>query len=492
MTAPTGMLEQPTETSETPIARPSSGRLSPATLVSFAVCLWAAFGSMRPSPDPDTWWHLATGRWILDHARIPTSDPFSWTAAGKGWVAHEWGAQALLSWMDDLFGPAGLLVFSGLMIGLAFLLLRRTLRRVTDNEWAVTGALGLAVYLSTLMWSVRPHVVSILLIVFYLDSLVSARLEGNYRRLYWLSPLTLVWANLHAVFVSGVLLIWVFTAFAIVERRRDWRRWLMTAGFATVAGAVNPAGPGIYLFSVYLARVSERIQEWAPPGIRTPRDLIFVSSVLVALVAAGMVRRRPDRALVGIAAFFGLLGLGAVRNIWIGGIMVAPCIAWCVAQVLPAARPAKAAVERRFLNAGHVVFVVLGIAFAFTTLAGRSDAFLRAEGPFPRAAAEHLATLPEGRLLNPYNWGGYLIWKLPSVPVSVDPRADMYGDELLPDLLDLESLTPGWNQFIEERDVDYVLWQADGRLAEGLRLLDNWRIVYEDDEAVIFERARGG
>ncbi len=33
--------------------------------------------AMRPTTDPDLWWHLATGRWILDERRIPFTDPFS-------------------------------------------------------------------------------------------------------------------------------------------------------------------------------------------------------------------------------------------------------------------------------------------------------------------------------------------------------------------------------------------------------------------------------
>ena len=40
--------------------------------------------------DPDTFWHIRTGQWILDHAQFPTVDFFSYTAAGKPWIATEW------------------------------------------------------------------------------------------------------------------------------------------------------------------------------------------------------------------------------------------------------------------------------------------------------------------------------------------------------------------------------------------------------------------
>ncbi|MGA9194950.1 MAG: hypothetical protein WB037_07650, partial [Pseudolabrys sp.] len=40
--------------------------------------------------DPDTYSHIALGRWILEHHAVPTTDPFSATLRGTHWVAFEW------------------------------------------------------------------------------------------------------------------------------------------------------------------------------------------------------------------------------------------------------------------------------------------------------------------------------------------------------------------------------------------------------------------
>ena len=45
--------------------------------------------------DGDTFWHLATGRWIIDHLAVPATDPFSFTAGDRPWFAHEWLAETL-------------------------------------------------------------------------------------------------------------------------------------------------------------------------------------------------------------------------------------------------------------------------------------------------------------------------------------------------------------------------------------------------------------
>src|SRR4029077_20902241 len=46
--------------------------------------------------DGDTYWHLASGRWIIEHGRVPLTDPFSYTKGGSPWQAHEWLADVLM------------------------------------------------------------------------------------------------------------------------------------------------------------------------------------------------------------------------------------------------------------------------------------------------------------------------------------------------------------------------------------------------------------
>src|ERR1044071_6565812 len=45
--------------------------------------------------DGDVSWQVAAGRWIVENARVPSIDPFSFTMAGKPWVAFEWGSEVI-------------------------------------------------------------------------------------------------------------------------------------------------------------------------------------------------------------------------------------------------------------------------------------------------------------------------------------------------------------------------------------------------------------
>jgi hypothetical protein len=484
-------LERPTPNLAESSPPAAARGLSPASLVSFVVCLAAFIGPLRPLPDPDSWWHLATGNLILDTGRIPTSDPFSWTAGGNDWVAHEWGTEIVFALVDRWAGPAGLLVMAGLLVGAAFLLLRRTLQRIVANEWIVATVLVTALYLTKIMWTLRPHLISILFVVFFLHTLVAFRQRAVAGRIWWLVPLTLLWANLHAGFISGVVLVWIFAVVALLERRDDARRLVLLAASVTVAGAINPEGPGIYFFSVYLARVSQEVVEWHPPEFREFFGILFAVMLLGTPLLLAVRRQKCDLALLATAAVFGFLGLSAVRNVWLAAVLGAPAFAVALSSLplIPGSSGASGR-ELRLLWGAHLFAGVAAVGLAVTMLAGKSDSYLRAEGAFPEAAVQRLSALPPGRLVNPYSWGGYLIWKLPEFPVSIDGRADMYGDELLEEALVVERLQPGWRDFLEDNDVRYVLAPIKRPLAEAVRLLSGWRIVYEDSEAILFERIR--
>ena len=84
--------------------------------------------SWRVFIDGDTNWHVAAGRWILEHGRVPGVDPFSYTYAGKPWVAHEWLSEVLMALAWLAAGWGGVVLLIGLAAGLAVALIAAELR----------------------------------------------------------------------------------------------------------------------------------------------------------------------------------------------------------------------------------------------------------------------------------------------------------------------------------------------------------------------------
>src|SRR5262249_28959330 len=69
-----------------------------------ALCLVFFAAGLATFTDPDYWWHLKTGELILHNHAVPRTDPFSYTAAGKHWVAHEWLSEVIIYGVQSLLG----------------------------------------------------------------------------------------------------------------------------------------------------------------------------------------------------------------------------------------------------------------------------------------------------------------------------------------------------------------------------------------------------
>ena len=106
--------------------------------------------------DNDFWWHLRTGQFIFDSG-IPRHDPFSWTAAGKPWVMHEWLSEAIIYAVQSTVGYVGNMV---LFIGasLASIAMSYALaRRLGAGTKALTGLLVVSALTFTIFITPRPR-----------------------------------------------------------------------------------------------------------------------------------------------------------------------------------------------------------------------------------------------------------------------------------------------------------------------------------------------
>src|SRR5262249_56732606 len=100
-------------------------RLGPAVVTVLALSFGAvttAFLSvfmMRKGMIPDLHWILGSGRYILDHGRLPITDIFSWSMADKPVLLYQWLFMALTAAGERLLGLRGLLLaFTALLIGI--------------------------------------------------------------------------------------------------------------------------------------------------------------------------------------------------------------------------------------------------------------------------------------------------------------------------------------------------------------------------------------
>jgi hypothetical protein len=456
--------------------------------------------------DPDLFWHLATGRFVLSHGAVPTTDPFSWTAAGKPWTAHEWLFGTLMYWLQQRLGWQAILLFQAAVLALTLHLLLRLCRERSGSFPAAALSALLCGYVVSGTVQ-RPQALSWLLAVLFLLVLERWR-RGKPDRL-WLLPLAMVpWANLHGGFVLGLGLMAAYLAEAVVRGWITGRRvplagaatpggrptvlagWLLAA---VAAALVNPQGPRLLAYPLWYLQhrdVLNGVTEWLSPNFHLssaqPLELL-----LVGLIALGWQARRPGRwldlCLLVVATH---MTLYSVRNEGLLAILAAPVLATALAgwprlrdQTQGEPKPSRLWV----LN----VALVLGLfPFIADRMPWTSDPerCLDLVGYPTKALAWVDSQNLSARMLNHYDWGGYLIWTEPHRPVFIDGRADLYGSELFEEHNRAVDAKPDWKAILDRWKIEWVLIRATDSLAQVLEESPAWRRGYRDRLAAVYLR----
>ena len=202
------------------VRRAKYARMRASTLLAAVVAaLAAAFAVTLPASDPDLFWHLASGDWMLDHGRLLDHDVFSFTRAGAPYASGQWLGQLALALAFRAGGWVGIDVLRAALVGVgAFFLARAVLRVQPHPAWAAPPLLA-ALLVTKIVWGDRPQLFTLALFPLVLDILLAARLDGRLRRLAVVPPLLVLWANLHGAFPVGLALVAIFTIEAAARAR---------------------------------------------------------------------------------------------------------------------------------------------------------------------------------------------------------------------------------------------------------------------------------
>jgi hypothetical protein len=91
-----------------------------------------------------------------------------------------------------------------------------------------------------------------------------------------------------------------------------------------------------------------------------------------------------------------------------------------------------------------------------------------------------------GPVYNHFDWGGYLLWRLPRLGSAIDGRTNIHGDRRIKQFADTWEGRPGWDSDPDLAAAHLVVLQRRAPLAALLRLDPRFAVVYEDAVAVMF------
>ena len=451
--------------------------------------------------DPDLWWHIKIGQDILTTHHWPTSDSFSFTAAGEPWMATEWVGDILFAAVERVAGLRGLealLIILGAAVVVA-LYAFATLRSGNSKAGFVTSAALLL--LAVTNFNLRPQMLGYLFLVLTLIALERFR-QGKTGALWFLPLLFLFWVNTHASWEIGLGAIFVHWMSGLKEihcggiETRCWKpadrlRLALTFLLCVAVLPITPYGTRLaafpFQFISSLPNNLSDIVEWQPMPFNQPVGKLFLVMVLGCFamqIATRLTWRLEEAALFFFATAMACLH-GRFMLIFVP--FSAPLFAIALARWLPKYNREK---DPYLLNAVLMFFMLAAMWRYFPSQAALEESVA---SNFPVGAVQYLDQHPiQGPMFNAYNFGGYLIWAAaPQHKVFIDGRGELFEPSgVLADYMHITLLRPGALSVLSSYGVQACLLNQGDALANVLAMLPNWERVYSDRTSVVFSRKR--
>lgn len=497
------------------ISGPIQRLLTPslADCLFMAVLVWAfAAGSGWTAllADGDTGWHIRTGDFIIETGRVPTQDLFSFSKSGQPWFAWEWLADVCFAALHRQWGLKGVVAFTGLVLsGSLSLLFRHMLWRGANVLAALVFTL-LAAGASSIHYLARPHIFTLLFVTISLWLLDRDRRRPSYA-VWWLAPISALWANLHGGFLGWIACLALVTAGTGLQGPENWarfRRYSLLTLVCSAATLLNPYGYRLHAHALEYLRsgwVREAVEEFQSPRFRSESMLQFEILLILGLAAAaGLIQRKRWGELL-LVVFWAHAALVSVRHVPVYAIVSAPVMAleasmlwtrWSQGQSRRSVAGTVRDLLSEFSGKQHTsVWIVVLPALLLCLDLGSQWPVDFPDGRFPVAAVtKNLPQLapadrPAPRILTSDQWGDYLIYRLyPRIRVFVDGRSDFYGPEIGKPYLHLMNPEYTWDGIVAQYGFDLALLPVEWPLAELLKRSKDWRLVYDDHRAILFAR----
>ena len=439
--------------------------------------------------DPDTYSHIALGRWIMEHHALPDGDPFSHTMRGAHWVAFEWLSQVVYANAYALGGWIAVVAVAAAAAAAAFGQLTRFLLR----EWQPTPVLIVVLAGFVLVAPhtlARPHMLALPLMVTWVAAMIRA--ADNAGAPPWrLLPLLVLWSNLHGSITFGLAIVGPIAIDALcnaprAERMRVARQWVPFGAAALAAACVNPYGPEILLVTlrtIALGDVLSVVTEWRPQDFSKlgAYEMIVLAGFGFALYRG--IKLPPLR----IVWVFGLLhlSLSQSRHADLFALLAPMFLARPLAHQFGtvAGRIATDVRVTAWLPAvaGLLLIAVTGFA------AARHD-IRPAANISPANAVKSFDIGKSGPVLNEYNFGGFLDFV--GIPPFIDGRAEAYGAAFTmrhDRALKLENVGD-FLRLLDEYKIGVTLLMPSTPAVGLLDRLPDWQRVYSDNIAVVHVR----
>lgn len=223
--------------------------------IAFALCgiIIIAF-ACKTLIEPDIWWQITTGEWILKHHQVPKTDILSYTYAGEPWVNIKWLSEVFMYSVAKFSSPEMIyLVLGALFIPIIYFIYQNNKKLFTTDKsvfsYSIFYALLFFIVIVSHRINGRPEAFSYFFTALYLYIFIKS-IDKNYL-LFLLVPLQIVWCNTHEAYGVGIVLIIIYSVFQFIWSDTKTKIYIGSTLFLSIAGlALNPIGTKIYAYTL--------------------------------------------------------------------------------------------------------------------------------------------------------------------------------------------------------------------------------------------------
>ncbi len=460
-----------------------------------------------PLADSDFWWHIAAGREILHTGGLPDVDPFGVFPAADPIrndtvLKGQWLGQVVLYGLYRMGGIDAVVAFrvAVLLICIALIYARARLLSA-GHPLALWAVLALVALNAGGFGGERPQLLSFLFAALFFVCIDLARQRRDWRWLWALPPITVLWANSHGGVILGVVLLGLWSALGWLDRSlppRERRQWLAVSGVVFLASLLTPNGiqTYLYLFQLEGSVLQQRTSEYTSTlqlyelGLVWQQVWVYGYFLLVAAGLAGLLwlRRWQEAAMV---AFLAAISISSYRYFAFLLFLAAPYLMLGLGRLMPAWLSGLASPRRVLALAATLLLAVLATGVVRGTVF-QSGLHKMA---YPVAIADFVERQKlGGRAFNNLEWGGYLLWRLGG---QVQPYIDgrMLDMSRFPPYTHILWATPQGVQWFDRYNFQLVILPYHGRFnPQRYKLIDylsqrrDWRLAYRDAQGVVFVR----
>lgn len=445
------------------------------------LCLTALIFGFQATKDTDFGWHYRCGKELLTgHPCL--DNHYSYFLPDYKAYYPSFVYDTLLAVGYDHFGFTGLSLLNSIILLFCVICLYQLIK----GPFWLKVALPLLVLLTpgpSITIGLRPQVFTFL---FFLLTLKIGEINlKNYKYLYLLPLLFALWVNTHIGFIAGILLL---PGLFLNHHLHNLRRIILPLLMTLLATFINPFGPKVYIEIIHhlQAPLATTIAEWVAPPLWIK---MIVSFLILELILFLHLRKQLTWSSLANLLIFTILSYLGIRNLIFLSAFMVIYFSRCL--------PDKKLLDDRLSIPAIIICLIIFSKNVTSTAAFNlnwENYCNRGQIPNP---CEFVKKYPDlkGNVFATYEWGGFLIWKMPNMKVFADGRTpswlDENGNSTYEILLAIIQAQPGWDEKLSETATDYILIGPGTFL--DLTLNQNpekygWKELYRDNVAVLYTK----